>query len=162
MNCEEARVHLAEPPAEWGVETRRHVESCVACREAARAHGEAWRLLLAASGARPSEGFLRGVRAKIHAPANRVFRFLAPLAAAAAAVIVVVVSLASPPVASDPVAEVTREVQRLPAEEQALFKDLTDAEVWDLAENFEIARSIDVVGAERLGQDRLHLLGERK
>jgi len=162
MNCEEARQSLHEAAGVGMDAVRGHIESCAACREEARLHHETWRMLLALPAVAPSEGFLRGVKEKTHARTNRVLRFIAPLAAAAAAVILVVFALTGNTPPLDTVAAVQREVEKMAPEDRALFNALTaDESAWELAENLDMMRAVDIVGADKMGQDH-YLLGERK
>jgi hypothetical protein len=164
MNCEQARSLLPEAADNRGTpEALAHIASCAACRDEVRLLRETWQLLAAMPGVMPPRSFLRGVQGKIHAPANRVLRFLAPLTAAAAALVVAVFSyIHAPAPTTEPVATVEAEIEKLPAEDRALFRELTKDEAWDVAEQYDVIKAVDIVGAERLGQDPLRPVEERK
>lgn len=162
MNCEQARGRLAAfDDTASATEVREHLAECEACRAEARAHRETWHLLQASAWVVPSAGFLRGVRDKAVASRSRVLRFLAPVAAAAAAILVAVLSMRQSPVPApaNPVAAAAEhELSRLSPEDRHLFDALNDEETWALVENLDVLQALDIVGAERLGRDRLYLV----
>ncbi len=62
----------------------------------------------------------------------------------------------------DPVAAVEKDIRSLPELDQALFRDLTaDDTTWELAENLDDMRAVDLAAPDNLGQEG-YLIGEKK
>src|SRR5262245_24776049 len=123
MNCSQYRE--CHPSA--ASEARAHEASCAECRAFARS----WDLLGAVSPLEPRADFFAGVRRKL---SPRILRFAAPLAAVAAAVLIGILIFAHPPRKAPP---------RVSDEERELVENL------DLLENYELARTLEMVGETR-------------
>ena len=163
MSCEECREHLAEVAGGGGSgAVRAHVDSCSACQEQVRLFHETWKLMLASPAVKPSPGFAHAVKEKTHQGTNRILRWVAPLIGLAAAILLVVYSLhGTTEPAVDPAAFET-ELGKLSDADKKLFGELTaDENTWDLAENLDDMRAVDLAAPDKLGQEQ-YLLGEKK
>lgn len=123
MNCREYReAHPSDLP-----EARAHRASCAECR----AWDRTWELLREYPEIEPSARFLEGVRRK---RTPRIVRFAAVVSAAAAVLLLAVVFTHHPAPSGGPPADLPTEVERQIVEN------------WELLENFELLRVLDVVG----------------
>ncbi len=123
MDCREYReAHPSDAP-----EARAHRASCAECR----AFDRAWELLGEYPAIEPSASFFEGIRRK---KAPRILRFAALASAAAAVLLLAVVFTHHPAPPGGVAADVPNEVERQIVEN------------WELLENLELLKVLDVVG----------------
>ncbi len=132
-------------------EIRAHLEGCAGCRREASLLQGAWNLL----GNYPEihADLLTPVRRKVRGPWVRFLKIAAPLAAAAAVLLAVFLVVDSTPTPPPEDAQVQVELKQLSPEDRSLLIELAKDENKDLIENMELLRSLELLGAERLGED---------
>jgi len=132
-------------------EIRDHLERCADCRHEASLLQGAWSLL----GNYPEihADLLTPVRRKVRGPWVRFLRVAAPLAAAAAVLVAVFLVVDSTPAAPPEDVQVQVELKEMTPEDRSLLIELAKDENKDLIENMELLRSLELLGAEKLGED---------
>lgn len=125
-------------------EVAAHLEACAPCRQEASSLKATWQMLEAYPSIEPSEGFMMGLRHKVHGLRSRLFRIVAPLAAAAAVLLIVYAVTrdggAEPDLASPSA------VAALGDADQALLGDYADEDLRGVVENREFLESLETLG----------------
>lgn len=127
-----------------------HLEGCGECRRQYEVQAAAWKLLLEYP--KIEADLVPALRRRISSPVGRVLRWAAPIAAAAAVLLATFLIARSPGPEIDPA--IQAEIQKLSPEDRQLLLDLSDEEERELAENLELIRSLEVLGADHVAGRR--------
>jgi anti-sigma factor RsiW len=145
MNCHDLKAcliefldgRLAPGPAS---EARAHLETCSDCRGEADLHRRAWDLVGRIAALEPDSDFGAAVRRRVRR--SKVAALVGACAAAAAIVAVFILSPWKAPSAPNG-GEVA--LRRLAPEDRRLLEELASDGTWEIAENIELLRALEVL-----------------
>jgi anti-sigma factor RsiW len=156
MNCPDIRASLVEfldgrlAPGR-AADVRAHLESCSDCRREADLHRQTWELTGKVGELEPAASFGASVRRRVRR--SKVSLLIGSCAAAAAIVAALVISPWRQPTA--PAVEDVA-LRRLAPEDRRLLEELAADRTWEIAENMDVLRALEVLDRDGVNGEEGH------